>query len=229
VAKVGDGYVMWFTARLAGRSPETQCIGRAVGSDPLGPFTPEPEPVVCQLDRGGSIDPRSFRAADGSLWLHWKSDDNSDVDGAAHSSIYAQRLADDALSFVGEPVRILEADQAWEGRIVEAPDLQAGPDGRLWLFYSGNWFNQPVYALGVAECDTPAGPCRKPSDRPWLSSNGQGAGPGEGSLFVDRAGATWIVYAPRAQDYRAWTPRPAALARVAFGRAGPYLADPSGR
>ncbi|MBK9180937.1 MAG: family 43 glycosylhydrolase [Acidimicrobiales bacterium] len=223
VRHLPTGYVLWFTARLRGVQPDTKCIGVAVGAGPLGPFTARPEPIVCQRERRGSIDPRSFVAADGSLWLLWKSDDNADVAGAAHATIYSQRLAPDGLSLVGEPVRLLEADQAWEGRIVEAPQLVRVRDEH-WLFYSGNWFNQPSYGIGVARCAGPVGPCTKPVDGPWLGSNGQGEGPGEASAFRDRDGTDHLLYAPWAQAYRTPTVRPAVLARLAFGPFGPYLA-----
>ena len=33
---------------------------------PYGPFEPSPEPIVCQLDLGGSIDPSPFADAAGA-------------------------------------------------------------------------------------------------------------------------------------------------------------------
>jgi hypothetical protein len=114
-----------------------------------------------------------------------------------------------------EPVRVMKF-----GGFVEV-------DGQYWLFYSGNWFNQPGYALGIARCDGPLGPCTKPADQPWLASNAQGMGPGEASLFVDDAG-WWIVYSPTAVLDPNGTPRPVALAAVDFGPDGPYLAGSRG-
>ncbi len=225
VRRVDDRYVMYLTAQLADATAPTQCIGVAQASRPEGPFDPQPDPLVCQLDRFGSIDPRSFLDEQGDLWLHWKSDDNADVDGSGTASIYAQRLRDDGLVLQGEPVRILEVDQPWEGRIVEAPHMIVLAD-RHWLFYSGNWFNQPYYALGLARCEGPAGPCSKPLAQPWLASNEQGQGPGEASLFVDYDGAVWLAYAPWAQQHEVRNPRPVALARVGVGDYGPYLAEP---
>ena len=201
-----------------------QCIGTATSGDPGARFDPQPEPIVCQRERLGSIDPRTFVAADGAVWLHWKSDDNADVDGTTTTSIYAQRLTEDGLELTGRPVRILEADQPWEGRIVEAPHMVRDADGRHWLFYSGNWFNQPVYAIGVARCAGPAGPCRKPFDGPWLASNAQGEGPGEASLVTDGDGTTWILYSPLAQEFETVVERPVAMAKVVFAPDGPYLA-----
>jgi beta-xylosidase len=228
VLRVGDSsYVMWFTAGLRDSGPAgahpIMCIGVAVSASPTGPFEPVGDgPRICQRERRGSIDPRSFRSRDGRLWLHWKSDDNADVDGDTRSSIYGQELAADGVNLIGQPQRILEVDSPWEGRIVEAPHM-VDADGDHWLFYSGNWFNQPGYALGIARCDGPLGPCTKPSDQPWLASNAQGMGPGEASLFVDSAG-WWIVYSPTAVLDPNGTPRPVALAAVDFGPDGPYLA-----
>lgn len=225
VARIGDAWLLFYTARVADLDPPTQCIGAAMSAVPDGPYVPTPEPIVCQLDRGGSIDPRTFQDRDGQWWLHWKSDDNRDVDGTATASIHAQRLDGAGTAVVGEPTAVLEVTQPWEGRIVEAPQMVEAA-GRLWLFYSANWFNQPAYGIGVAECDTPAGPCTKPFDGPWLSSNGQGEGPGEASLFLDRSGRWRMVYSPVAQQYRTETDRPVALSTVGFDAVGPYLADP---
>ncbi|HLG92571.1 MAG TPA: glycoside hydrolase family 43 protein [Acidimicrobiales bacterium] len=224
VRKVGGRYVMWFTGWLAGREPRTECIGVATSSSPLGPFVGLPQPSICQLDRHGSIDPRTFVDANGKEWLYWKSDDNADVGGTQRTSIYAQPLAPDGMTLTGSPVQILQADQAWEGRIVEAPQMVLA-HGQYWLFYSGNWFNQPYYAIGVARCASAAGPCTKPFDHPWLASNPEGSGPGEQSLFSDSEG-TWIIYSPWSVVYpHTDTPRPVAMARVGFGPDGPYLAS----
>ncbi|MHB1487501.1 MAG: glycoside hydrolase family 43 protein [Acidimicrobiales bacterium] len=222
VRQVGKVFVMWFSAALVGHDPVAKCIGVATASSPLGPFVGASRPAICQLDHNGSIDPRTFQDANGSLWIDWKSDDNADVASTSHSSIYAQRLSSDGTVPVGTATVILTADQAWEGRIVEAPQMVRDA-GHYWLFYSGNWFNEPYYAVGVAECQGPAGPCHKYLDHPWLASNAQGQGPGEASLFTDHTG-TWIFYSPFAVRYRTYTVRPVALARVAFGPFGPYLA-----
>jgi beta-xylosidase len=222
VRKIDGRYVMYLTARVRDLPQSTQCIGTAVADTPMGPFVSYPKQLVCQIDHRGSIDPRTFVDSDGTLWLHWKSDDNAHLDGSEHTSIYAQRLGRDGLHLIGERSAILTADRQWEGRIVEAPHMVRAA-GHYWLFYSGNWFNQPVYAVGVAVCAGPAGPCLKPFPSPFLWSNTQGAGPGEGSLFKDGDG-WWTVYAPWSQQFEGFVARPVALARVAFTRRGPYLA-----
>ena len=116
----------------------------------------------------------------------------------------------------------MAAEQPWEGRIVEAPQMVRA-SGHYWLFYSGNWFNRPTYGIGVAECQGPAGPCRKPSASAWLSSNRQGAGPGESFVYEDAKG-WWILYAPHYTTDAGKEPRPVARAAVVFDDDGPLLA-----
>jgi beta-xylosidase len=226
VRRIHGRWVMYFTARYAGAAPASipqglQCIGVASSSKLLGPYSPAPAPVICQTDRGGSIDARTFIDADGSIWLHWKSDDNAALERDNPTGIFAARLSPWGTSLVTQPVEILAPTLPWEGHIVEAPQMVLGPDGTHWLFYSANWYNQRRYGMGVARCAGPAGPCTKPFDR-WFGSNAQGAGPGEGSLFWSR-GLLLMAYAPW-HDGRSAITRPVALARIWFDARGPYFA-----
>ena len=221
--RFGSHWMLYFTAMLRGTRPAVQCIGSAVGTDPTGPFVASPVPFICQLGMGGSIDPRVFVDADGSTWMLWKSDQN--IGGATTPTlIWSQRLAPDGRTLVGVPAAILRPDEPWQGTIVEAPDLvRAG--SAYWLFYSGNWFNQPAYAIGAARCAGPLGPCADTSPFPLLATNLQGSGPGEASAFED-AGGIWLLYSP----WRSLAPkpdlppRPVFVTRLCVGQRGPYLA-----
>lgn len=226
VHRFGDHWVMYFTSIVAGTDPADECIGIAVGTSPAGPFSPEQQPFVCQLDEHGSIDPRTFVDPDGTTYLIWKSDDNADVTGTELTNVYSQPLSADGLHLRGQPTRIFGPDEPWQGRIVEAPDLVL-VGGTYWLFYSGGWFNQPSYAIGVARCTGPLGPCADTSPTPWLGSNSQGQGPGEPSVFQDGAGA-WLLYTPWRSLVPSFTtpPRPVAMLRLGFGPLGPYVAAP---
>ena len=53
-------------------------------------------------------------------------------------------------------------------------------DGAYWDFYSGNWFNQPAYAIGAARCAGPAGPCADTSAVAAARLQRPGAGAGRG-------------------------------------------------
>jgi beta-xylosidase len=227
VHRFGSSYVLYFTAGVNGSNPTMQCIGDAVGTSPTGPFVAQPNPFICQTTSGGSIDPRVFTDADGSNWMVWKSDEN--IGGSATpTNIWTSRLSADGLTLVGSPTRILAPDVAWQGTIVEAPDLVL-VGGKYWLFYSANWFDQPVYGIGVASCAGPQGPCQDLSTQPLVSTNLQGEGPGEESVFVGQNGI-WMLYNP----WRSYAPtgitppRPVAIARIGFGPFGPYLGDMTG-
>jgi hypothetical protein len=225
VHRFGDHYILTFTAAVRGSNPSEECIGNAISTRVDGPYLPAPTPLVCQVLQGGDIDPRVFVDANGTTYLLWKSEENADVNGTALTNIYSQRLSPDGAHLVDQPTRIFGPDEPWQGRIVEAPDL-VQVQGGYYLFYSGGWFNQPDYAIGVAYCAGPLGPCADPTATPFLASNLQGAGPGEESVFADASGV-WLLYSPfRSYLPLAGPPRPVVMARLGFGPLGPYLAVP---
>jgi hypothetical protein len=227
IRRVKGRWVMWFNAGVAGlEALTTKCIGVATSSSVAGPYVSSGKrPRICQLNHLGSIDPRTFLDPSGHLWLLWKSDDNADPTHGSHTTIWVQQLSSDGLQLLGRPVALLSGDLPWENGIVEAPDMVfAG--GHFWLFFSGNWFNQPAYGIGVAQCAGPVGPCQPSTSGPWLGSDAEGAGPGEASLFFDGS-RWWMLYAPFSVDFDApYLPRPLALARLAFGAQGPVVVSP---
>lgn len=201
VTRVGDGYVLHFTARdqRSGR----QCIGAATAADPFGPFRSDAsEPLVCQRELGGSIDASAFRDADGSLILYWKSDGNN-PDVLKPSKLWAARLSADGLRLTGEPVELLRNTEHWEWRVVESPTMLRDDRGRYVLLYSGNHYgweaDQPMsnYAIGYARCASALGPCVKAPENPILKSINAGgeclSGPGHQTVF-ESAGKPFIVF-----------------------------------
>jgi len=221
--RFGSEYALYFTAQVAGSTPSSQCVGSAFASSPTGPFTASPTPFVCQLDLGGTIDPRVFVDHTGTPWLLFKSDQN--IGGSATPTVmWSQQLSPDGTRLLGRPAPLLTPDRPWQGTIVEAPDM-VEVDGSYWVFYSANWYNSPAYAVGAARCAGPSGPCADVGPTPLLASNLQGEGPGEESVFRDPTGV-WLVYSPR----RSLAPkpdvpaRPVYIARIGFTRDGPYLA-----
>ena len=189
------GFVLYYTARHAATG--LQCITHAVSVLPEGPFVDTSEqPFICQTDRGGSIDPSPFVAADGRPWLTWKSEGT--VDGEP-TRIWSAPLADDGRSLVGEPAELLaRAAVPWEGPIVEAPVMMVR-DGRHHLFYSGNRWETADYAVGHAVCRGPAGPCERSVTTPVLATSGNIAGPGGAEVFSDVDGSLLVAF-------HAWDP-----------------------
>ena len=157
VIEIGDQFLMYYVAR--DKDVDRQCIGVAVSEDANGPFTDSNEhPFICQAELGGSIDPYPFKNDDGKLYLLWKNDGNCcDLEVA----LWVQELSPDGMSLVGEPVKLIKRDQAWEEPLIENPAMVKHND-RYYLFYSGNWWESREYAIGYAVCETVTGPCEKP-------------------------------------------------------------------
>jgi beta-xylosidase len=203
VTSYGDRYIMYFTTR--DDKSDRQCIGVAASDTPEGPFqSPNPQPLICQTDQGGSIDASAFADDDGTRYVLWKNDGNC---CGMETWLYIQKTSADGLKLEGEPARLIKRDQPWEGALVEAPTLWKH-DGKYYLFYSANNYAGPDYAIGYAVADAVTGPYRKPADQPLLATDykNRGAiGPGGQDIVLDKDGETWLVYHSweRTATYRA--------------------------
>ena len=174
----GGGWTLAFTAATYDGH---QCIGVATSPDLDGPYRPRNEPLVCDVERGGSIDPSFVDDGNGTLWLLYKDDGNC---CGLPTVIRSVPLTDDGLALAGEPRELVRADREWEGGLVEGPTMNL-VDGRWLLLYSANRWDGDDYAVGAAWCDSPAGPCTK-QDEPVLSAGPGMDGPG-GTEFVGRS------------------------------------------
>jgi beta-xylosidase len=195
----GKTFTMYYVARYSiGKAGGAQCIGIATSATPAGPFqSQDAKPFICQTGEGGSIDPSVFTDDDGSRWLLWKNDGNA---GGGQSWIYRQRLSADGQSLEGEPARLITADQAWEGVLVEAPTLYKR-NGKYYLFYSANAYNDRRYAVGYAVAHKIDGPYTKPLKTPLLATRIPAGivGPGGQDLVIDDDGELWMLF-------HAWSP-----------------------
>lgn len=195
LAKVGGQYVAAYSAAVT-LQPRHSCIGVAVASSPLGPYThPSSRPLVCQPAAAlGAIDPDVFVDRDGTPYLLWK---NEGVKDKLPPRLMARKLAADGTRFAsGSTARVLATrGRSWEGSVVENPSM-VRYKGSYWLFYSGNAWATSRYAVGYARCKTPLGPCTKSkADRPLLKSFTGVSGPGGADAFRDTAGRLRFVYA----------------------------------
>jgi len=221
VHRFGRRWVLYFSAQVRGSDPALHCLGEATGRAPGGPFRPAVAPLYCQPSLGGSIDPRVYVAPSGVPYLVWKSDNNTDRARYGPTVIWSARLRPDGLGVAGTPTAVFAPDRPWEGMLLEAPDLVT-VQGRTWLFFSGGeGYWSADYAIGAARCRGPLGPCADVTDGPILSSNAQGTGPGEESVFV-QGDRYWLVYNTRDADGGA-TPRPAAIAALSFRSGVPVV------
>ena len=188
----GSSYVLYYTARH--RTSGMQCIGRAIGSKPEGPFVDElPQPFVCQMDLRGSIDPQPFVDADGTATLLFKSEGRV----GEPTRIWAQRLAPDGRSLTGPVRELVHTDQTWEEPIVEGPAMVRA-EGAYWLLYAGQRWETANYAIGYARCATPLGPCVKDGQGPLLASSATFSGPGSPDVVAGPDGELLLTF-------HAWT------------------------
>jgi beta-xylosidase len=176
------GFVLYYAT--AAPNPDRQCLSRTFSARPDEFVDRSTGPLVCP-ERGGAIDPSPFVDRDGRAYLLWKHY------APGTTGIVAQELSPDGLNLVGPMRLLLEADQAWEGGLVEAPSMVAH-EGRYYLFYSANDWATPSYAIGYAVCDSPMGPCTK-SAGPWLASTEKAEGPGGQEAFADKQGRLGLV------------------------------------
>ena len=191
VLQVGGTFVLYYAAVVAGPSGGEDCISVATATEPQGPFVDNSSsPLVCQTALGGSIDPSPFVDVDGAPYLEWKSSGGA----GQPATIWSEQLNAAGTGFVGvAPTQLLAADQSWQGGVVEAPDLVLS-GGRYFLFYSGNSWKTAGYAMGVATCSGPLGPCTESSSQPILASGTTLSGPGGESVFAEADGSLWIAF-----------------------------------
>jgi hypothetical protein len=181
------GYVVYYTVK--DRASGKQCISRGVASSPAGPFVDDSAgPLVCQMDRGGSIDPSPFVDGDGRAYLLWKAEGQG-----APQTIWSQELTADGLALTGEPHALISADRSFERGVVEAPSMFR-EGGTYFLVYAAADWNSRHYTTAYATCSGPAGPCSKPTNGRILSSGSHLAGPGGVEVFRAGDGALWVAF-----------------------------------
>jgi beta-xylosidase len=192
VLPVGTGFNLYLTVPdAAARAP---CIAVATSASrrPGGPYSDAlGHPLVCQPELGGSIDPSVVRGADGTLTLLWKT---NGICCATPASLWAQRLRPDGLAVVGPAQLLLSAGLAWQRGVVEEPAAVPASRGGWWLFYSGDSYDQPGYAIGLAYCRSLTAPCVETADHPLRSTTGSQLSPGGLEIFQRPDGSTEAVF-----------------------------------
>ncbi len=191
VYKVGEQYVMLFTARM--RENGSLRTGVAFASSPQGPYEdPLGKPL---MDFGyATIDATLSWDDAGNPYLIYVRDCSENFEnGRQESHIYGVRLSDDLLSVQGDPVLLLKPEGEWETRSGD-PLWNEGPavvkhDGKYYLFYSVNGYWMKEYSVSVAVADAPLGPYTKQENNPLLvyAENEKGvtvSGPGHNAFFT---------------------------------------------
>jgi len=194
VLQRGNTFVLYYSAIYAPTGE--QCISEAVATQPQGPYVDDSTlPLMCQTALGGSIDPTPFVDADGTPYLVWKSQGS---DGQP-STLWSQQLTAAGTALVpGVATALLAPSLGWQGGVIEGPSMVL-TGGQYLLFYSANNWETANYAIGVARCSGPLGPCTETSSQPLLASQPAFSGPGGPSVFTDAAGNLDLAF-------HAWLP-----------------------
>ncbi len=189
VTPVGNGYVMYITARNT--DPDLQCIGVARGTAPEGPFEPVgSKPLICPEEQGGAIDPASFVDGDGKRYLLWKNDGNC---CGKDTWLYLQAMSSDGLRTAGPPKKLIKQTEPWEGNLVEAPTLVRRGSTYV-LFYSANDYGGENYATGYATAPKLTGPYTKAPEPLMTTEKVDVIGPGGQDIVDLGGGETRIVF-----------------------------------
>jgi hypothetical protein len=131
---------------------------------------------------------------DGTPYLLWKT---HAAPGSPVSVVVGAPLTADGTGFAG-PVRVLLASLGgWDDHVVENPAMTLGADG-YHLVYSGSLWDSDRYAVGVARCDGPLGPCTPRASAPVLASGDGVLGPGGATVVAGPDGVRSLAFA-------AWT------------------------
>jgi beta-xylosidase len=185
IHRVGSQYVAYYSASDSGG---VHRVGSATAPTSTGPFTDLGTPLVEDATEG-VIDPTEFTDLNGTPYVIWKVDGNAN---GKPTPILGQKLSPDGLALVGAPTQLITNDLPWEGAVTEAPYLVL-QGGTYYLFYSGNSYATPSYAVGVASAPSPLGPYTK-NQRPILVTDGAWAGPGHCAVVETPAGDSYMVY-----------------------------------
>ena len=209
--KIRTRFFVFYAAHRRGARDRAndQCIGRAVATAPMGPYTAEASPIYCGLpaEAGsnpwgrGALDPEVFRAPDGALYLLVALSRTRD-------NIGVLRLSADGKVVGGvnaRPTTLVSQRFPWHDGVEDAKlgaTFLENPSmvydkatGTYLLFYSAGDWRTSRYVTGFARCASPTGPCSADARGPFLGAGSGRSGVGGLTVFRDPAGVLRVAYA----------------------------------
>ncbi|MCF3650404.1 glycoside hydrolase family 43 protein [Synoicihabitans lomoniglobus] len=178
-------FYLTYSGTLRGVAPMRMLMGLAVSDHPEGPYRDLRTPW---FDPGYStIDGHLFIDDDDTPYLYFSR--NGSRDGYDYGILYGVRLSEDLLTPVGEPIRLMEADQPWETEIRDWNRCNEGAavirvGSHYAMTYSANHYMHASYGIGAATAPHPLGPWTKDPANPIVSSDPAvgASGPGHNSI-----------------------------------------------
>ena len=226
VARIGTRFVMYFAGKNKAATTDEvndQCIGRSFAAAPMGPYTPEANPIYCGYPKEGpapglpssnsfgrgALDPEVFRAPDGKLYLLMalsRTKDNIGVvplrsDGTV---VGGRNATPTILASQSLPWHDGKDDAVRSGGFLENPSMIYEPHTKTYLlFYSAGAWNTTYYNTGFARCSSPMGECKLDTRGPFLKSGNGRSGPGGLTAYVSATGQYRVAYASWEEGHEA--------------------------
>ncbi len=171
--------------------------GLARSRTPQGPYVLDPEPLVPDV---WSIDGHPFQDEDGSLWLFYNTRTPATrFEEQPGSGVVVDRLVEpDRLE--GAPTEVAFPSEPWEGSFARDAYWNEASwvlkrRGRYHHLYSGGFYAEASYGIGLTSADAVRGPWRKDALNPILRSGTRITGPGHHSTILGPDGVTaYAVY-----------------------------------
>jgi Glycosyl hydrolases family 43 len=234
VARIGTRFVLYFAAaHRAATTDEAndQCIGRALASSPMGPYSPEANPVYCgnpaegatgglpasnRFGRG-ALDPEVFRAPDGKLYLLVAlSRTRANIasvplrsDGTVVGGLNA---APSTLASQSMPWHDGRDDSVLSGGFLENPSMIYDPATNTYLlFFSAGRWDTAFYNTSFARCGSPTGGCVQDTRGPFLKTGNGRSGVGGLTAYISNAGVPRVAYASWQQGHEAASTNPGGI------------------
>ncbi|KAK7515195.1 glycosyl hydrolase [Phyllosticta citriasiana] len=205
-------FVMYFSAARLENS-DRHCVGVATSDNIMGPYTAQATAWACHNDQGGAIDASSFVDSDGSRYVTYKIDGNSqgsggacnnDVEPRKSTPIMQQKVGSNGIDKVGNPYQILTNDvPSVDGPDVEAPSIAKLPTGGYVLFFSSNCFTTINYNVNYATASSVSGPYTRASTPLFTSSSTGLWSPGGASIASDGQHLIFHAYIEAGSSIRA--------------------------
>lgn len=183
--KEGDTYYLTYTAN------EQTVL--ASSSSLTGPFRQEQVGPIDPTEK--NIDSYVFKDDDGKFYLYHVRFDEGNYLWVAEFDLATGRIKPETLTKCFDQTEAWEATPAYKSvPILEGPTVMK-LNGKYYLFYSANHFENIDYSMGYAVADSPYGPWIKQKDSPILHRSIVGEnGSGHGDFFEGLDGKLYYVY-----------------------------------
>lgn len=202
-----DKVYTYYTAR--DEESDRLSVGVASADSPEGPYE-DHGPLVAQ--EVGSIDAYEARDKDGTLYMLWKEDGNSQGE---QTPMWAQEITEDRTELVGEKHELFRNEEKWEKNLVEGISIFEKNDYFYATYSAGSCCDvQCNYTTGVARSESLLGPWEKYDENPVLSDNEDWKCTGHGSVVEHDNGEFYFLYHAYSEDGDVFVGREAVLERI---------------